>query len=161
MRRANILEVEADDVLDLHGFRHIRMGLTERVGGHSIGASVYSAEAGHPTGPFHYHYGVEEWVYVIAGEPVLRDHEGERPLRPGDLVAFVTGPAGAHTFSGPGSFVVFSTGTHHEPWMSVYPDSGKVGGPEGLLLASSAVEYWHGEGTWEPPGDAAGVLRTA
>ena len=31
--------------------------------------------------------------------------------------------------------------------MSVYPDSDKVSGPEGILLRSSAVGYWHGEGT--------------
>lgn len=154
MNRASILHIEADDVLDLYGFRHIRMGLTERVRGHSIGASVYIAEAGHPTGPFHYHYGVEEWVYVVSGEPTLRDHGGERLLQPGDVVAFPAGPAGVHTFHGPGTFVVFSTGTHREPWMSVYPDSGKVSGPEGILLASSRSEYWRGEGSWEPSQDS-------
>lgn len=149
MRRANIHHVEADDVLDLYGFRHIRMGLTERVRGHSIGASVYIAEAGHPTGPYHYHYGVEEWVYVISGEPILRDHEGQRVLHPGDLAAFPVGPPGVHTFSGPGVYVVFSTGTQREPWMSVYPDSGKVSGPEGILLTSSRSDYWQGEGSWQ------------
>ena len=34
--------------------------------------------------------------------------------------------------------------------MSVYPDSDKVSGPEGILLGSSAVGYWHGEGTAGP-----------
>ena len=34
--------------------------------------------------------------------------------------------------------------------MSVYPDSDKVSGPEGILLRSSAVGYWHGEGTAGP-----------
>ncbi len=47
---------------------------------------------------------------------------------------------------GPGRFVIFATGQHVEPWMSVYPDSDKVSGPEGILLRSSAVGYWHGEG---------------
>jgi mannose-6-phosphate isomerase-like protein (cupin superfamily) len=46
--------------------------------------------------------------------------------------------------------VLFSTGHEREPWMSVYPDSDKVSGPEGLLLRSSAVGYWHGEGTAGP-----------
>ncbi len=50
---------------------------------------------------------------------------------------------------GPGRFMVFSTGAEREPYMSVYPDSGKVSVPEGILLASSAVDYWHGEGTWK------------
>jgi hypothetical protein len=43
--------------------------------------------------------------------------------------------------------VIFATGQHVQPWMSVFPDSGKVSGPEGILLRSSAVGYWHGEGT--------------
>jgi hypothetical protein len=29
--------------------------------------------------------------------------------------------------------------------MSVYPDSDKVSGPEGILLRNSAVSYWHGD----------------
>jgi uncharacterized cupin superfamily protein len=154
VRRANVLQVEVDDALDLHGFHHSRMDLTERVGGHSIGASVYVTGVGGSTGPYHYHHGVEEWMYVVSGEPSLRDHEGERHLQPGDLVCFPSGPSGAHQPGGPGTYVVFSTGTHREPWMSVYPDSGKVSGPEGVLLASSAVDYWHGEGNWEPPGES-------
>jgi uncharacterized cupin superfamily protein len=42
--------------------------------------------------------------------------------------------------------VIFSTGTHVEPWMTVYPDSDKLSGPGGILLRESAVSYWHGEG---------------
>jgi hypothetical protein len=52
--------------------------------------------------------------------------------------------------AGPGRSVIFATGQHVEPWMSVYPDSDKVSGPEGILLRSSAVGYWHGEGTASP-----------
>jgi uncharacterized cupin superfamily protein len=46
--------------------------------------------------------------------------------------------------------VIFATGHHVEPYMSVYPDSDKVSGPEGILLRTSAVGYWHGEGTAGP-----------
>jgi uncharacterized cupin superfamily protein len=87
---------------------------------------------------------------VIAGAPVLRDHAGERVLAPGDLVCFPTGRVGAHTVKGPGRFVIFSTGQHIEPYMSVYPDSDKISGPEGIFLRSNAVGYWHGEGTGGP-----------
>jgi uncharacterized cupin superfamily protein len=68
--------------------------------------------------------------------------------------------------------VIFATGHDVEPYMSVYPDSDKVSGPEGILLRSSAVGYWHGEGTarpsesveivreprWSPPQPAANAL---
>jgi hypothetical protein len=47
-------------------------------------------------------------MYVVSGEPVLRDRSGERALRPGSLVAFQAGPDGAHTFAGPGRVVMFS-----------------------------------------------------
>ncbi len=119
----------------------------DRLGAWRIGASVYGADPGLPIWPYHYHHGIEEWLYVIAGAPVLRESAGERTLAPGDVVCFPTGRRGCHTVKGPGRFVIFATGRHVEPWMSVYPDSAKVSGPEGILLRSSAVGYWHGEGT--------------
>ena len=145
--KVNIIGVELDLPLDEAGFRHIAASVGERLGARRIGASVYEAEAGAPIWPYHYHHGIEEWLYVIGGAPVLRDPSGERTLAPGDLTCFPSGPTGAHTLKGPGRFVIFATGQHLEPWMSVYPDSDKVGGPEGMLLRSSAVGYWHGEGT--------------
>ena len=59
---------------------------------------------------------------------------------------------------GPGRLVIFATGQHVEPWMSVYPDSDKVSGPEGILLRSSAVGYWHGEGT-AGPSESVEIVR--
>ncbi len=138
---------ELDEPLDEAGFRHVATSMGLRLGAERIGASVYRAEAGVPIWPYHYHHGVEEWLYVIAGAPVLRDPAGERTLAPGDLVCFPSGHLGAHTLKGPGRFVIFDTGRHVEPWMSVYPDSDKVNGPGGILLRASAVGYWHGEGT--------------
>ena len=146
----NILSVELDESLDEAGFRHVAASVGLRLGAQRIGASVYQAEAGLPIWPYHYHHGIEEWLYVIAGAPVLRDPAGQRTLTPGDLVCFPSGHLGAHTLRGPGRFVIFATGQHVEPWMSVYPDSDKVSGPGGILLRSSAVGYWHGEGTAEP-----------
>ncbi|MDP8910665.1 MAG: hypothetical protein M3M94_01205 [Actinomycetota bacterium] len=59
---------------------------------------------------------------------------------------------------GPGRFVIFAAGHNVEPWMSVYPDSDKVSGPDGILLRSSAVSYWHGEGT-AGPSDSVEIVR--
>ncbi|HEY1370632.1 MAG TPA: cupin domain-containing protein [Gaiellaceae bacterium] len=152
VERVNILGVELDAHLDEAGFRHSATPVGRRLGARRIGAGLYEAEAGLPIWPYHYHYGVEEWLYVIAGQPVLRGPAGERILTPGDLVCFPSGPVGAHTLKGPGRFVIFSTGHDVEPYMSVYPDSDKASGPEGMLLRSSAVGYWHGEGTAGPSG---------
>jgi uncharacterized cupin superfamily protein len=148
--KVNILSVELDDPLDEAGFRHVATEVGPRLGAQRIGASIYQAEAGLPIWPYHYHYGVEEWLYVIAGAPVLREPAGERILTPGDLVCFPSGHLGAHTMKGPGRLVIFATGYQVGPYMSVYPDSDKISGPEGILLRSSAVGYWHGEGTGGP-----------
>jgi uncharacterized cupin superfamily protein len=145
--KVNILGVELDERLDEAGFQHVAATVGGRLGARRIGASVYRAEAGLPIWPYHYHHGIEEWLYVIAGAPVLREPAGERTLAPGDVICFPTGQLGSHTVKGPGRFVIFATGQHVEPWMSVYPDSDKVSGPEGILLRSGAVGYWHGEGT--------------
>jgi uncharacterized cupin superfamily protein len=172
VNKVNILGVELNHRLDEAGFRHAATSLGSRLGAQRIGAGVYQAEADAPIWPYHYHHGVEEWLYVIAGAPVLREPAGERTLTPGDLVSFPSGHVGAHTVKGPGRFVIFSTGHDAEPYMSVYPDSDKVSGPEGLLLRSSAVGYWHGEGTagpsesvaierepeWSPPQPAVNAL---
>jgi uncharacterized cupin superfamily protein len=150
VKKVNILSVELDEALDEAGFRHLATSVGLRLGAERIGASVYQAEAGWPIWPYHYHHGIEEWLYVVAGAPVLREPAGERTLTPGDLVCFPSGHRGAHTLRGPGRFVIFATGQHVEPWLSVYPDSDKVSGPGGILLRSSAVGYWHGEGTGKP-----------
>jgi uncharacterized cupin superfamily protein len=143
LQKVNVVSAELDESLDEAGFRHA--ATTVRTG--RIGASVYAAEPGVPIWPYHYHHGVEEWLYVIAGAPVLREPAGERILAAGDLVCFPSGHLGAHTVSGPGRFAIFATGYHDEPFLSVYPDSDKISGPGGILLRSGAVGYWHGEGT--------------
>ena len=158
VEKLNILSVELDEALDEAGFRHVAASVGDRLGAQRIGASVYQAEAGVPIWPYHYHHGIEEWLYVIAGAPVLREPAGERPLTPGDLLCFPSGHLGAHTLKGPGRFVIFATGHHVEPWMSVYPDSDKVSGPGGILLRSSAVGYWHGEGT-AGPSESVEIVR--
>jgi uncharacterized cupin superfamily protein len=145
--KLNLLRLELDEPLDEAGFRHVAATVGPRIGARRIGASVYEAEAGTPIWPYHYHHGIEEWLYVIAGAPVLREPAGERALSPGDVVCFPAGHSGAHTVRGPGRFVIFATGQHEAPYLTVYPDSDKVSGPEGILLRGSAVGYWHGEGT--------------
>src|SRR5690242_9494554 len=127
VRKANVFSIELDHSLDEAGFRHIVTPVGGKIGAERIGAAVYEAEAGLPIWPYHYHHGVEEWLYVLSGAPVLREPAGERTLTPGDLVCFPSGHLGAHTVKGPGRFVIFSSGTR--PSMSVYPDSDKTSGP--------------------------------
>jgi uncharacterized cupin superfamily protein len=162
VRRVNLLSVELDEPLDAGPFRHVGAALRPMLGAERIGAGLYQGEEGRWIWPYHYHYGVEEWLYVLAGTPVLRDPRDERTLQAGDLVAFPSGHVGAHTVAGPGRFVIFSTGNHIEPWLSVYPDSKKLSTPEGMLLLNPVVDYWYGEvGAPESPAESRRARASA
>lgn len=100
-------------------------------------------------GLYHYHHGIEKWLLVLSGAPVLREPAGRRTLAPGDLVCFPSGPVGAHTLEGPGRYVIFSTGQDREPWESVYVDSYKMSSIEGLVPLDTSVDYLYREGTGE------------
>lgn len=121
-----------------------------RIGGEQIGASLYDLPAGERICPYHYHYGIEEWLVVVTGAPTLRTPEGERQLRAGDVACFPAGPAGAHSVTGPGRVLMVSNLVY--PSVSVYPDSDKIGTRPALesedrlnFPRSSAVDYWEGE----------------
>jgi uncharacterized cupin superfamily protein len=131
--------------------RNVRVG--DAIGGDLIGGTIYELEEGERVCPYHYHHGVEEWLYVIAGELTLRQPDGERALRPGDVVSFPWGPEGAHTVTGPGRVLMLSA--NRWPSISVYPDSDKIGArPEDWgthdedrlnFRRETAVEYWDRE----------------
>jgi quercetin dioxygenase-like cupin family protein len=70
------------------GFSWQRM----RVAAELLGASVYELPPGERTWPYHYHHGNEEWLVALAGTPTLRTPEGERELRPSEVVCFPAGP---------------------------------------------------------------------
>jgi uncharacterized cupin superfamily protein len=151
VRKLNVRTCDLDESLDRAGFRHRAASIAERIGAERLGAALYEAQAGHPIWPYHYHHAVEEWLYVISGEPVLRDAGGKRALTGGDLVCFPPGHVGVHTVSGPGRFIVLSTDAPG-PYIAVYPDSDKVAVAVGdgnvlVLPRGASVDYWHGEGT--------------
>jgi uncharacterized cupin superfamily protein len=160
VEKVNVIScpVEQEPVPD--GFRHRETVIGPRIGAERMGASVYEAYAGVPIWPYHYHYGVEEWLYVLSGTPVLRDAGGRGELRAGDVVCFPSGHLGAHTVEGPGRFILFSSDdarTH----LAVYPDSDKIavapgetseGGTDFMVVQRDAgVEYWQGEAENAPP----------
>lgn len=125
MRRFNFLLDELDANQDRNGFSWSAARIGGKLGAEKIGASLYELAEGQRTFPYHYHHGVEEWLYVLAGAPSLRTPDGEQTLRPGDLVCFNSGPGGAHVIAGPGRFIIFSANA--APSISVYPDSDKLG----------------------------------
>jgi uncharacterized cupin superfamily protein len=129
-----------------HGFALAEVSASERTGDELIGATLYEFEPGNQLWPYHFHVGNEEWIVVVSGTPTLRTPEGERELRPGDVVAFAQGEAGAHTFYNrggePARILFFSTLRHG---FVVYPDSDKLGAGGLYFKRSDAVDYWEGE----------------
>ena len=109
VRRFNVLSGELSVERDRSGYAwRGRRGVACELGLGWLGASIYDLPADQWTFPYHYHHGVEEWLYVAAGAPSLRDAAGERVLTPGDLVCFPSGRDGAHAVRGPGRVVMFS-----------------------------------------------------
>ena len=150
MRAVNVVSCEPDDVpLERGEFRGAAFDLTERLGARVIGATVWEMQAGKKLGPYHYHDGFEEWMYVVSGAPILRDRTGERVLVPGELIAFQSGPLGAHTVHGPGRIVMFSAGDRGwgEAFVTVYLDSDKIGAAPGVMFRrADAIDAWPREG---------------
>jgi uncharacterized cupin superfamily protein len=152
MHRFNVLTGELPLQQDRAGYGWSgRRGVASELGLRWLGASLYELPDGQWTFPYHYHHGVEEWLYVVAGAPMLRDSAGERLLAPGDLVCFPSGSDGAHTVRGPGRVVMFSASGAGAS-ISVYPDSDKLGarpadGGEDRLdfRRDDAVDYWEGQ----------------
>ena len=94
---ANLFDVETkQDEGDPAGYEVPYARVAPLIGGAALGASVYVLNEGQGVCPYHYEYGNEEWLLVLAGHPVLRTPEGERELEPGDVVCFAEGPEGAH-----------------------------------------------------------------
>lgn len=145
MRKFNLYSGELAHASERDGYRWRVARVGQEIGGAQIGAGLYELPAGERSWPYHFHYGMEEWLLVVSGEPVLRTPAGEWTLRPGDVVCFPVGPEGAHQLTGPGRVLVLSA--NRSPETVEYPDSGKVGArpPGKVFRAADAADYWEGE----------------
>jgi uncharacterized cupin superfamily protein len=156
MRSVNLF----DDALSLEpgasrpeGFRRHHRQIGRLIGASRIGATLYELPPGERLSPYHYHHGDEEWLIVLEGRPTLRTPDGERELRPGEVVAFADGPAGAHATSNrtDARVRVLMLSTKEPPAVAVYPDSDKIAiwrvdeADAVILRRSGAVDYWNGE----------------
>lgn len=148
----NVYDLElAADPAHPAGYRGRGAGITEGVGGHRLGGSVYEIDPGDSTAPYHFEGVEEEWLLVLTGTPTLRDPEGEHELVPGDLVCFPVGPDGAHKLTNTSGEVarvlMLSTVPHPDISICVYPDSDKmsVWPPGKRVRMTPDVGYWDGE----------------
>jgi uncharacterized cupin superfamily protein len=130
---------------------YLRIG--PAIGASMLGATIYELGPGQSNCPYHYEYGNEEWLIVLAGRLTLRTPRGEENLEPGHVVCFPEGPEGAHKLSNRGEepVRVLLLSTKRDPSVAVYPDSDKIGVWSGnerdklMAQRDSNVDYWTGE----------------
>lgn len=153
---ANIFEPEFDEPREQPGFLARRARIARQLGCEMLGASVWEVGPGEAAYPYHFHYGEEELLFVLAGRPSLRSPDGWRELETGEAVAFPTGEHGAHQVVNrtdePVRLLVISS--RSDPEVCVYPDSGKIGvwarplqedQLRELHVRERAVDYYDGE----------------
>jgi uncharacterized cupin superfamily protein len=149
MRRFNLLAGTLDLESSRPGYRWRAARVGDQLGAERIGASLYELAEGEQTFPYHFHHGVEEWLYVLAGAPTVRTPSGERVLAPGDVVSFPASAHGAHVVRGPGRVLLISANASVS--ISVYPDADKLGTRPAEAAdrlnfrRRDAVDYWEGE----------------
>jgi uncharacterized cupin superfamily protein len=89
----NIFETNAWE-RDMGSARGTRIGPS--AGAKELGCSLYEVDPGAQAAPYHLHHANEELLIVLEGVLELRTPEGVRKVSKGTVVAFPTGPAGAH-----------------------------------------------------------------
>jgi uncharacterized cupin superfamily protein len=149
----NLLTVVTEGWNEQPGFGSRMARIGKSIGAERIGGSVYDLPPGERICPFHFHYGVEEWLVVLEGRPTLRTPDREQTLGAWDAVSFPVGPAGAHLVRNDTSepVRVLMVSTVASPSIAVYPDSDKIGTRPDVdadrldFPRSSAVDYWTGE----------------
>ncbi len=154
MRRVSISSPSFTyDDTDPEGFRAGMFRLNAEVGSEQTGTTIYELPPGQAVCPYHYEYGEEEWMLVLAGRPTVRTPEGAEQLDPDDVVFFPMGPDGAHQIRNDSDETVRIAmwSTVVVPSATAYPDSDKVGiwtgiREENLMAPRSAkVDYYFGE----------------
>ena len=155
MRRVSLTDptfTYEDD--DPEGMRSGMFRFGPQLGAKATGASLYELAPGQALCPYHYEYGEEEWLLVVAGRPTLRDPDGAHELQPRDIVFFPRGPEGAHQVRNDSDETarVLLWSDIVVPTATVYPDSDKIGIWTGnpaddiMVKRSSGVPYFEGEG---------------
>jgi uncharacterized cupin superfamily protein len=145
VRTFNLLAPEFDHTSERERYQWRGAHVGRALGADQIGARLYELGDGQRSCPYHFHHGIEEWLLVVAGTPLLRTPDGERVLRPGDVLCFPVGSAGGHQVTGPGTVLIVSE--NRAPDLVEYPDSGKVSMPPSgrTFRNADAVDFWDGE----------------
>jgi uncharacterized cupin superfamily protein len=166
-RHPHVVNVDEIEAMEHGKGRFAAKGkrLSGSAGASAIGFNWMELQPGKTAFPFHYHTGIEEGLFVLAGTGELRLGTDKVPVRSGDYAAFPAGPATAHSLTNTGrdplQYVMLSNQNTTD--IVGYPDSKKfqVGAlpdparfPAGmwvrmLIKEQPSVDYFEGEDTGE------------
>jgi len=167
-RHANVVNI--DEVEPIGPRVKGRFGISARrlgraAGAKAIGINYVELQPGKTSFPYHFHAGVEEVVYILAGSGEMRIGKDTVAVKSGDYVAFPPGPEHAHTLTNTGTQVMQYLSLSNQNTTDVvgYPDSKKflfIGmadpstWPEGMWVRKmikdqESVDYFEGEDTGE------------
>jgi uncharacterized cupin superfamily protein len=114
---------------------------------HPFDVEISRIPAGKPAYPYHSHSAQWEFYYVISGEGLARDENGQHPIETGD--AFIYKPGEAHQLinNSASDLVLFVVADNPIGESGYYPDSKKwlVRSPERALIRSNSLDYFDGE----------------
>ena len=141
-------------------FHAARADVSGSIGADRLGYGVIRLKPGKRAWPYHAHYVIEEFFYIIEGEGTLRHADDEYPVRQGDFICSPADPEQPHQIvnTSDSDLVYIALSTNERADVFLYPDSGKYGAYSGktrdprdpgsfIVFArkETAVDYWDGE----------------
>jgi uncharacterized cupin superfamily protein len=123
-----------------------RWKLGDAAGLTQFGVNLLRLPPGQWSSQRHWHFGEDEFVYVLEGEGVLVTNAGEQVLKAGDCAGFPAGVADGHHIQNRSDreLVLLEMGTRNPPVDGCdYPDID-------LTIAPGASGYSHRDGTPYP-----------
>ena len=96
----------------------------DAVGLTQFGVNITRIKAGSASALRHWHEQEDEFIYMLEGELILRENEGETVLRPGDAAGFKAGSGVAHCLVNRSEreAVYLEVGTRAKRERAHYPD---------------------------------------
>lgn len=137
-----------------------RADVSGAIGAERLGYSVIRLQPGKRAWPYHAHYVIEEFFYIIAGAGTLRHAGEEYPIRQGDFICSPADPEQPHQIvnTSDADLLYIALSTNERADVFLYPDSGKYGAysgktrnprdPDSFIVFArkeTAVDYWDGE----------------
>lgn len=159
-RVMNLDELEYTEFGKGDKFHAERAPVSDKIGAQKLGYAVVRLKPGKRAWPYHAHYVIEEFFYVLEGEGTLRHAGEEYPIRAGDFICSPAEPEEPHQIINTSdktlSYIALSTNDHTD--IFIYPDSDKYGAwhgktrnpkdPDSFIVfgrKSTSVDYWDGE----------------